>query len=106
MWLRSLNSVGRQVFPAFLWGKGTLHILAVRGVRGGVGAALVVLQRQIAVRVAVVICGQMATGLDDRICVEQEGKTRRRSGGTVHVLLCFVEERRVVVKSDVCLAGI
>lgn len=53
-----LAHVRRQVFPAFIWGEWSLLILAVRGVRGGVGTALVVLQRQVAVRVAVPIYTQ------------------------------------------------
>lgn len=54
-WLGSVGDIGCQIFPAFLWREGALLILAVRGVSGSVGAALVVLQRQVAVRVAVVI---------------------------------------------------
>lgn len=78
MWLGSLNTVGHQVFPAFLWGKGPLHVLAVRRVRGGVGAALVVLQGQIAVRVAVVICKQTAAELKDGVCEPGQHQTGRR----------------------------
>lgn len=47
---------GRQTLPALLTGQGPpLFVLAVRGVGGGVGAALVVLQGQVAVRVAVAV---------------------------------------------------
>lgn len=41
----------RQVLPAFLGGERAFLVLAVGGVRGGVGTALVILQGQIAVRV-------------------------------------------------------
>lgn len=52
---RSLARAGRQAFPAFLPGERPLFVLAVGGVSGGVGAALVVLQGQVAVRVAVAV---------------------------------------------------
>lgn len=58
VWMRPIGDVRRHVFPAFPRGEWPLLVLAVGGVCGGVGAALVILQRQVAVRVAVMICTQ------------------------------------------------
>ena len=51
----SLSHIGGKAFPALLWSIGPLLVLAVRRVCGGVGATLIVLQRQIAVGVRVTI---------------------------------------------------